>query len=353
MNNTRKICHICNYGMSYDKAIEDKEIILNNFEFPYLNKYYTDKQIIHHILTLINFKVDIINKPYILKYIKLDNYKFKNEYIMIVDNSNEYPVIEEISDYFNEHCRMKCKFTGAEYSPYDYFQNNFNKVILNLKEKNLPINPKNMREVIYDIGPKQCSSFKPKLIKYFIEKFNAKRVLDISSGWGDRLIGALACDVDVYHGHDPNTCLFDGYKKIINFYKEHFNRNGNYVIKNIPFEETELEDNYYDLMMTSPPYFNVEVYSDETTQSISSINNEIEWVDSYLMKWIEITRKALRKGGIMAMNINQFGNYKYVDYMIENLKKHSGWEYLGVISHSKVKNNYIVKPQPTFIYKKL
>ena len=53
---------------------------------------------------------------------------------------------------------------------------------------------------------KECSTHNPLIIKYFIRKFAARRVLDFSSGWGDRLIGALTSDIDLYVGVDPNEC---------------------------------------------------------------------------------------------------------------------------------------------------
>ena len=57
-------------------------------------------------------------------------------------------------------------------------------------------------------------------MKYIIEHFNSKKILDMSSGWGDRLVGAMACNIDCYHGFDPNSCLHPGYKKMIEFFKD-------------------------------------------------------------------------------------------------------------------------------------
>jgi len=353
----RNVNIINNYKYDYEKAVKNKDIILKEIDFPYLRYSCSVDNIIQYIKKLIDFKVNVIESrenmySYILYYVKLDNYKYKDKYVMIIDNPEEYPELEVISDYFNEQCRMKCKFTGAEYSPYDFFTSKYDNIISHLYINNLPITINNMREAVYNIGPKQCSMFKPKILKYFIEKYNAKKILDISSGWGDRLIAALSCDVDVYHGHDPNKCLFDGYNNIIEFFKKHFNRKGEYIIKNIPFEETKLQDNYYDLMMTSPPYFDVEIYSDDSTQSAHNVS-EMDWVNLYLLKWIDITKKALKKDGIMAMNINQFGKYQYVDYMFKVLQVDKDWEYLGVVSHAKMKNGKFIKPQPTFIFKKI
>ena len=61
-----------------------------------------------------------------------NNYnKFKNpitnkeQYVLIIDDPSEYNTIEVISDYFNENCRVRCKFASAPGSQLDFFKNNF------------------------------------------------------------------------------------------------------------------------------------------------------------------------------------------------------------------------------------
>jgi len=214
-----------------------------------------------------------------------------------------------------------------------------------------------MRETIWHIGFKECSTFKPKLEKFFIEFFNARKILDLSSGWGDRLIGAMASDIDCYHGFDPNPCLHPNYKNIIKTFKNYqVNKNAVYIIKKQPFENSVLKQNYYDLMMTSPPYFTMEIYdsnpSSSITQSISSIHSEKEWFDKFLMVWIDKIYTALRKDGVLALNINQFRNQNYVYWLLDemNKKKYKYWKYLGIISHSAISKK---NPQPTFIWTKI
>ena len=126
------------------------------------------------------------------------------------------------------------------------------------------------------------------LFEFFIEFFKARRILDLSSGWGDRLIGAMASDIDCYHGFDPNPCLHPNYKKMIKTFKKYkVNKDAEYKIKKQPFEKAKLKPNFYDLMMTSPPYFTMEIYDSNPTtsktQSVSSVNSEKEWFDNFLL----------------------------------------------------------------------
>ena len=218
-----------------------------------------------------------------------------------------------------------------------------------------------MREAIWNIGFKECSTFKPKLEKFFIEFFGAKKILDISSGWGDRLIGAMASDIDCYHGFDPNPCLHKNYNMIIETFKEfQVNKKASFIIKKLPFEEAKLKNNFYDLVMTSPPYFNMEIYDSnpETSkkQSISisksnsnsNIEQEKYWYNNYLLIWMHKCHKALKNGGIIAININQHKNQNYVYWLLRDMKQI--FSFLGTISHSKINKK---NPQPTFIWKKI
>jgi DNA modification methylase len=98
----------------------------------------------------------------------------------------------------------------------------------------------------------------------------------------------------------------------------------------------------------------MEIYNSDPitskTQSVSSVNSEKEWFDNFLLVWINKIKKALKKGGILALNINQFKNQKYVYWLLNYMNKSRDWNYLGIISHSKIDKN---NPQPTFVWKKL
>jgi hypothetical protein len=109
-------------------------------------------------------------------------------------------------------------------------------------------------------------------------------------------------------------------------------------------------------MMTSPPYFNMEIYDNDPstskTQSISNIHSEKEWFDKFLLVWIDKIYSALKKDGILALYINQFKNQNYVYWLLNdmNKNKYKYWKYLGIISHSAISKK---NPQPTFIWTKI
>lgn len=342
------------YSSDYKKALIDLSKILSTIDYPFL-KYFTKlEKIRQNFISLKNFKPLVIHEQYNLSSINLsqEQLKFNGKYFLIIDQPFEYDSIELISDFFNEECRVHCKFITENYSIFQFYRNNLDLIIKYLEKGNRPLTLENIRETIWHIGYKECTTFKPKLEKFFIEYFKAKNILDISSGWGDRLIGAMASDIDLYHGFDPNPCLHKNYKKIIETFKDlQTNPDAKFIIKKLPFEKAVLKNNFYDLVMTSPPYFNMEIYDSAVEQSVSTTDTsplqEKYWYENYLLVWMNKCFHALKKGGIIAININQSKNQNYVYWLLNDMKKL--FTFLGTISHSKPNKK---NPQPTFIWKK-
>ena len=129
------------------------------------------------------------------------------------------------------------------------------------------------RKCARSFGYKLATTFMPLYAKSIYEHFHAKKVLDPCSGWGDRLLGAcLSSDVTHYTGFDPNINLQPGYSKIMNLLdystlpstKDHTIQFSNHFeCIALPFEigVLSLESNSFDLVFTSPPFFEYEIYS--------------------------------------------------------------------------------------------
>ena len=181
------------YNKNYNSAKKYKNKILEDIDYPYLKYYTTLETIKKKFKNLKRFKTKIQNTPYRFTTLKINNIKFydikKNirNYFIIINEDIEHEKIGEISDYFNEYCRVRCKFASAVGTPFEYYRNNIDSIIEYLKSINSEITIQSMRNAIDEIGYKKCNRFKPKIMKFFIEYFNARKILDMSSGWGDRL----------------------------------------------------------------------------------------------------------------------------------------------------------------------
>ena len=154
-----------------------------------------------------------------------------------------------------------------------------------------------------------ASQFKPSIAKAFYDYFGSVNVLDFSAGWGDRLAGFYCGETTKsYVGIDPNTLNHPNYKRQVEFYKKHqtfFEEEKQVELICSPAEDVDYTnyENYFDTVFTSPPYFNVEKYSDEDTQSYIRYKDIDSWNKNFLHKTLGKIIPTLKKDGLLAVNI--------------------------------------------------
>ena len=193
-----------------------------------------------------------------------------------------------------------------------------------------------------------ASQFKPSIAKAFYDYFGSVNVLDFSAGWGDRLAGFYCGETTKsYVGIDPNTLNHPNYKKQVEFYKENqtfFEEPKEVEFICEPAEDVDYSkyENYFDTIFTSPPYFNVEKYSDEDTQSYIRYKDIDSWNKNFLHKTIEKIIPTLKKDGILAINIADVYDAKNKTYFdicnpMNDFIKSQGLEYYGCIGMEMTK----------------
>ena len=154
-----------------------------------------------------------------------------------------------------------------------------------------------------------CAQFKPNVAKVFYDMNKAKTVCDFSMGWGDRLAGAFASEtVEHYVGLDPRKENHPYYEQQRDFYTKHTSFFENptktdfYCSPAEDFDYSEYE-NYFDVVFTSPPYFSVERYSHDDTQSWVRYKNIDAWNEYFLHTALGKIIPTVKEGGIIAINI--------------------------------------------------
>ena len=301
-----------------------------------------------------------------------------------IDNSNdtytdEYSV-NSLSDIFNESIRMECNVFD-KISPVKFYEKNRDDIIdavnkkYNVNKISTKLFTHYVREKIYELHPFECTPFNPSLYSCIIEMAskildtNKLCILDPSCGWGDRLISVLSSKfIKEYNGCDPNEKLYPGYLNIIKTIGKisDYKINENYVnvIKNkyteikcntsnininiqcLPFEKSGFELSKYDLVCTSPPYFNAETYSNDITQSIMSNKTEKDWFNQFLCVLIDKSSEYLKPGGLLILHISQHKRHHYIEWMIK--KKYKNLISLGIFG-CKGESNKIF---PLFVWRK-
>ena len=152
-----------------------------------------------------------------------------------------------------------------------------------------------------------CSQFKPNVAKVLYDKLESKSILDFSAGWGDRLAGFYASETgEFYLGIDPRKENHPIYEEQKWFYEKHrtmFEVNKRSLMIESPAEDFEYKENMYDTVFTSPPYFSVERYSYDDTQSWVRYKDIDSWNKNFLQKSIEKIWPSIKSGGYLLVNI--------------------------------------------------
>lgn len=242
----------------------------------------------------------------------------------------EYDLLR-ITDYFSEDKRIRCQFNG-HISVYDWYQKNKEKIITEYGP-----GPK-YQDIDYHIwkNTKECSNFPIVMAMEVLKTFKVKKWLDPSSGWGDRLIAALAYGCD-YQGFDPNTNMQENYDEMIDFFAP--DEKNRYKITPKPFEKAKVKTNFYDLVFTSPPFFDLEDYDSASTQSHHAYPELKDWKEKFLYPLILTSELALTKKGHLALYISDNNTYPtYVKDTMAFIKKNTALSYQGSISWTLSRN---------------
>lgn len=205
------------------------------------------------------------------------------------------------------------------------------KYFFNPKMHTKDLSQKNLKQGL--TGQYSCSQFKPLIAKSIYDSFKAKKVLDFSAGWGDRLVGFMASNAESYVGIDPNTKLHEPYQQIIKYCDDKTKKVSTYCSPAELFDFSTVE---YDFVFTSPPYFDLERYSDEDTQSWKQYKDFDIWLENFLFLTLTNLWKNLKQGGRVIVNISDIysqGETKEIcQPMIEHMES-LGATYEGVIGY--------------------
>lgn len=234
----------------------------------------------------------------------LENLRLRSDSLITFEDSRLiskkeiYEKINVITDLFTEYARIKAHMRNHP-SPLEYWEKNKDKIVEEAQKRFGNVSPFSLRETIY-FSTKEATTFSPAISKkiYDLLLQEPGHVLDPFSGWGDRAIGALSSEkVLSYTGVDANSDLKEGYDRI----------NSELPNEKLDFNLVRFEDfqteKRFDLVFSSPPYFDFEIYSDSKDQSIFNKRNYDSWFYSFMRPALKKMVDLLKKGGTLALHI--------------------------------------------------
>jgi hypothetical protein len=140
------------------------------------------------------------------------------------------------------------------------------------------------------------SIFKPIIAKNIYCKFKPNTILDFTMGWGGRMVGACALDVPNYIGIDINKDLKKPLTNMLKFISPYTETNVKLIFKDaLKVDYSKMK---YDLVLTSPPYYNIEQYKYNERLTVK------EWNENFYIPLITKTFKYLQLNGVYCLNIS-------------------------------------------------
>jgi 16S rRNA G966 N2-methylase RsmD len=197
-----------------------------------------------------------------------------------------------------------------------------------------------IRSLSFTNGLGKVTMYRPLMARNIVAYFDAKSVLDVCAGWGGRMIGSKSVDLEgvMYTGIDPCEKTYDALHGI----RDELGLTGVTLI-NKPAEVALLElpaDAKFDIALTSPPYFNLEIYSDETTQS-TKLGDYQAWVEKFLKPVIVGVIGRVKYSCWSVKNFKTDKKYNLLDDVVA-IHQENGWKQMDVVftmSNSKRPGN--------------
>jgi hypothetical protein len=151
----------------------------------------------------------------------------------------------------------------------------------------------------------RVANFRPVVARAIINRFSrrADLVVDFSAGYGGRLLAGLNLE-RTYVGIDPAKKQVLGLNQM---YRDFRNLTSSIVKIVRGCAEDILPDfdrNSVDLVFSSPPFFNLEIYSDEQNQSSRRYLKYDEWRERFLRVILAQSRRILRRKGFLVINVS-------------------------------------------------
>jgi hypothetical protein len=324
---------------------DDWADIVNTYSHEFIIKQLSDAIELYEIeLPYREISIDEVQNEYeaLLNKDKLIcDGKWVNKFEYLYPKIDKYIGLSNVgniaSDYFHQVERWKCDATGYP-SPQKTWENErfrltLFKALFSLKVRE--INPQVFRNII-SLRKYIAAQFRPSAAKAIYDYFQAETVLDFSMGWGDRILGAHASKyVKNYVGIDPNLKLLGGYVEQIKYYNS-IGTPKNYSLHPACAEDPTLYlKDKFDLIFTSPPYFDKEKYDQSENQSYIKYKAFDSWMKDFLFKAIELRAKNLKSGGHLVINISDIYTrkklYKICDGMNDYISSTNKFSYVGAM----------------------
>tara|TARA_R110000868_G_scaffold386208_1_gene654389 strand:- start:311 stop:1327 length:1017 start_codon:yes stop_codon:yes gene_type:complete len=207
------------------------------------------------------------------------------------------------------------------------------------------------RAVYMASGMHNPSFYRPHLSKQIILSTQKTEgiLFDPCAGWGGRLLGTVASGWK-YIGCEPNIETYTNLMRMVTF----LNIEDKVTLYNIPYEDLDLESvEKVDIVLTSPPYFDIEIYASNTNQSYQKYSEYNNWMDNWYIPMITRNLSILKNDGLSCYNVMNGRCENIVERTIQ-LHEDMGFDlvdHLGIDSPFKNYKKKLNRLDLTYVFK--
>ena len=181
-------------------------------------------------------------------------------------------------------------------------------LLMNVRLHSTPYRSEVRKMFIARLGLGSVTKYRAKVAKTIVRYFGAVRVLDPCAGWGGRMLGAIAAGA-TYVGCDPDPRTAAGLRSIKADPSIPTAAATRATVIEKPCEKALAEDlqtmEPFDMILTSPPYFNLELYTGGE-QSTATYPTWTSWVADWLKPVILGCLARLKEGGVSCWSVKDF-----------------------------------------------
>ena len=202
----------------------------------------------------------------------------------------------------------------------------------NRKSHSTPYLSELKRGIYFCCGLTKNTMFRPHLAKMICDKYKFERVFDPCAGWGGRMLGVCASGAE-YIGFEPNP---ETYRHLLEL-KEYLNLNAR-IINDKAENFTSYDILNADGVLTSPPYYNLEIYS--TSGCETKYDTYETWLTEWLTPLIMDITDAFHNV-FSCWNVHNIGKMKLQDDII-HIHEVLGYKKIdefGIVSSKRQTNN--------------
>ena len=208
----------------------------------------------------------------------------------------------------------------------------------NRKSHSTPYLSELKRGIYFCCGLTKNTMFRPHLSKMICDANQGNSVLDPCAGWGGRMLGAVASGKS-YIGFEPCNETYENLNRL----KSYLKLQNVTLINDVAENMNKYDFENVDMILTSPPYFNLEIYSDRGSET--KYSNYTEWVTEWLSPLIKQSTDRLNPAGWSCWNVHNVGKMKIIDdiFSIHENLNYEQVRYFGIMSGKRQANDHTKK----------